>query len=95
MPIRTLALDGRTMQIGRLEDFDTGTPDPSVREAFYHWRIIPRMLVDTNVRDLSGESCSCRGGVSTDYRSQPLWPSHSCAYPVRTHRDQQALRRRG
>ncbi|KAF8897622.1 FMN-dependent alpha-hydroxy acid dehydrogenase [Infundibulicybe gibba] len=25
------------------------------REAFYRWRIIPRMLVDTNVRDLSTE----------------------------------------
>ncbi|KAI6165245.1 FMN-dependent dehydrogenase [Pisolithus thermaeus] len=30
-----------------------GWTDHANREAFYHWRIIPRMLVDTNVRDLS------------------------------------------
>ncbi|KAK7028160.1 hypothetical protein VNI00_014975 [Paramarasmius palmivorus] len=30
-----------------------GWTDRANREAFYRWRIIPRMLVDTNVRDLS------------------------------------------
>ena len=25
------------------------------REAFYKWRIVPRALIDTNVRDLSSE----------------------------------------
>ncbi|KAE9407048.1 FMN-dependent alpha-hydroxy acid dehydrogenase [Gymnopus androsaceus JB14] len=32
-----------------------GWTDRANREAFYRWRIIPRMLVDTNVRDLSIE----------------------------------------
>ncbi|KAJ3762956.1 FMN-dependent dehydrogenase [Lentinula raphanica] len=32
-----------------------GWTDRANREAFYAWRIIPRMLVDTNVRDLSIE----------------------------------------
>ncbi|KAF5391938.1 hypothetical protein D9757_001687 [Collybiopsis confluens] len=32
-----------------------GWTDRANREAFYRWRIIPRMLVDTNVRDLSVE----------------------------------------
>ncbi|KAJ3781215.1 FMN-dependent dehydrogenase [Lentinula aff. detonsa] len=32
-----------------------GWTDKANREAFYAWRIIPRMLVDTNVRDLSIE----------------------------------------
>ncbi|KZV80893.1 FMN-dependent alpha-hydroxy acid dehydrogenase [Exidia glandulosa HHB12029] len=30
-----------------------GWTDAANREAFYRWRIIPRMLVDTNVRDLT------------------------------------------
>jgi len=30
-----------------------GWTDRANREAFYCWRIIPRMLVDTNIRDLS------------------------------------------
>ncbi|EIN14598.1 FMN-dependent alpha-hydroxy acid dehydrogenase [Punctularia strigosozonata HHB-11173 SS5] len=30
-----------------------GWTDRANREAFYHWRIIPRMLVDTNTRDLT------------------------------------------
>ncbi|KAF5343244.1 hypothetical protein D9758_013410 [Tetrapyrgos nigripes] len=32
-----------------------GWTDRANREAFYRWRIIPRMLVDTNVRDLTVE----------------------------------------
>ncbi|TFK43444.1 FMN-dependent dehydrogenase [Crucibulum laeve] len=32
-----------------------GWTDRANREAFYRWRIIPRMLVDTNVRDLTTE----------------------------------------
>ena len=30
-----------------------GWTDRANREAFYHWRIVPRMLVDTNTRDLT------------------------------------------
>lgn len=32
-----------------------GWTDRANREAFYRWRIVPRMLVDTNVRDLTSE----------------------------------------
>lgn len=32
-----------------------GWTDAANREAFYRWRIVPRMLVDTNARDLSVE----------------------------------------
>lgn len=32
-----------------------GWTDRANREAFYKWRIIPRMLVDTNTRDLTSE----------------------------------------
>ena len=35
-----------------------GWTDRANREAFYHWRIIPRMLVDTNTRDLTSMSPS-------------------------------------
>lgn len=30
-----------------------GWTDRANREAFYHWRIVPRMLVDTNARDMT------------------------------------------
>jgi isopentenyl diphosphate isomerase/L-lactate dehydrogenase-like FMN-dependent dehydrogenase len=30
-----------------------GWTDRANREAFYRWRIIPRMLVDTNTRDMT------------------------------------------
>ena len=32
-----------------------GWTDRANREAFYRWRIIPRMFVDTNTRDLTSE----------------------------------------
>jgi hypothetical protein len=52
-----LVLGGRTVPIGNakssLHHFLSFT-HRFCREAFYRWRIIPRMLVDTNVRDLSG-----------------------------------------
>ena len=32
-----------------------GWTDRANREAFYRWRIVPRMLVDTNTRDLTSE----------------------------------------
>ena len=31
-----------------------GWTDRANREAFYRWKIVPKMLVDTNVRNLSG-----------------------------------------
>lgn len=36
-----------------------GWTDRANREAFYRWRIIPRTLVDTNVRDLTSACCIC------------------------------------
>lgn len=32
-----------------------GWTDRANREAFYRWRIVPRMLVDTTTRDLTSE----------------------------------------
>lgn len=32
-----------------------GWTDRANREAFYRWRIVPRMFVDTNTRDLTSE----------------------------------------
>ena len=37
-------------------DAGLGWTDRANREAFYRWRIIPRTLVDTNVRDLTSAS---------------------------------------
>jgi isopentenyl diphosphate isomerase/L-lactate dehydrogenase-like FMN-dependent dehydrogenase len=33
-----------------------GWTDRANREAFYRWRIVPRMLVDTNARDMTSAS---------------------------------------
>ena len=35
------------------------------REAFYRWRIVPRMLVDTNTRDLTSESLVAKISLSS------------------------------
>ena len=36
-----------------------GWTERANREAFYRWRIVPRALVDTNVRDLTSVFCRC------------------------------------
>ena len=62
-----------------------GWTDRANREAFYRWRIIPRMLVDTNTRDLTSKSLPEHAFLKgTNLTSCPVAPlfGHKIPAPI-------------
>jgi len=71
-----------------------GWTDRANREAFYRWRIIPRMLVDTNTRDLTSKFTSLPPGVllmNGFITSDNIWTQNSRTNHVCAYRHQQVI----